>query len=90
MTTSWDDVQKKDRDTMEKHKKELMGAPGLFFELLIAAGGQFHCHNYTTGSAQSIVEEVFKIHPIPLQTQLRCMMKRLLRKLQLALKSQQR
>lgn len=70
VTTRWDDVQERDRATMEKREKELTETPGKFFEPLIAAGGRFHRHDNTTGSAQRIVEEVLKNRPIPLQIQL--------------------
>ena len=70
VTTRWDDVPGKDRETMENRENELMKTPGKFFQPLTAAGGQFLRHDNTEGSAQRIVERFLKNHPIALQIQI--------------------
>jgi hypothetical protein len=70
VTTRWDDVPEKDRETMEKRENELMKTPGKFFQPLIAAGGQFLRHDNTEGSARRIVEMFLKNNPIALQIQI--------------------
>ena len=70
VTTRWDDVPEKDRETMEKREDELMKTPGKFFQPLIAAGGQFLRHDNTERSARKIVRTIAKKPPIPLLIQI--------------------
>lgn len=70
VTTRWDDVSEKDRETMEKREDELMKTPGKFFEPLIDKGGKFLRHDNTEGSARRIVETFLKKSPVALQIQL--------------------
>jgi len=70
VTSWWDDVQEKDRESMGKREKDLMETPGQFFEPLITAGGRFLRHDNTAESSRRIMEVFLKNHPIPLQTQL--------------------
>ena len=70
VTTRWDDVPEKDRETMEERENEMMKTPGKFFQPLIAEGGQFLRHDNTKGSARRILERLLKNHPIALQIQI--------------------